>query len=193
MDCIDYWNCSSPKEVTYFSGMRRLHPAPLLLLLVELMLSLSPRKAHFVRCVVVIFSVIGTVWMEERLVLRLTASGRFSNHLVSVLLRYHSVLQQPFLLMVSAYSADMIVSKHISQRWLSVRLFDGVVEWHGKMFVSVVHVKVSNDFYLCDWNVHVGRSPEIQMGEFINHDLMGINKPLSQNKEICNCIAQTNK
>jgi len=28
MDCIDYWKCSSPKEVTYFSGMRRLHPAP---------------------------------------------------------------------------------------------------------------------------------------------------------------------
>ena len=61
------------------------------------------------------------------------------------------------------------------------------------MFVSAVHVKVSNDFYLCNWNVHVGSPPEIQMGEFINHDLFRINKPLSQNKEICNCIAQTSK
>ena len=145
MDCIDYWKCSSPKEVAYFSGMRRLHPAPLLPLLLELMMSLSPREAHFVRCVVVIFSVIGTVWIEGRLVLRyhalrMTASCWFSNHLASVLLRYPSVLQQPFLLtlnpltwkiwrapnnasrwqmgfnsafkglMVSAYSADMIVN-----------------------------------------------------------------------------------
>ena len=61
-------------------------------------------------------------------VLRLTASGRFSNHLVSVLLRYFSVFRQPFLLIVAAYSADMIVTKRISQRWLSVRLLNGTVE-----------------------------------------------------------------
>ena len=95
-----------------------IQPPPPFLLLVELMLSLSPRKAHFVRCVVIL-SVIGTVWMEGKLVLRLTASGWFSNHLVSVLLRYHSVLQQPFLLMVSAYSADMIVSIFHNDCWAS--------------------------------------------------------------------------
>jgi hypothetical protein len=96
------------------------------------MLSLSPREAHFVRCVAVIFSVKHSLDGREAFtsyhVLGTTTSDRFSIRLVSVLLTYLSVLQQPFFLMVSAYSADMIVTKRISQRWLSVRLFDGTVE-----------------------------------------------------------------
>jgi len=121
--CILFRNATSPSS----------SPPPLLPLLVELMLSLSPREAHFVRCVVVIFSVIGTCLDGREActsyhVMRMTASCRCSNHLVFVLLRYLTVLQQPSLLKVSAYSADMIESKHISQRWLSVRLFDGAIE-----------------------------------------------------------------
>jgi hypothetical protein len=70
---------------------------------VELVLSLSPIEAYFVRCVAVIFSVMDSLDGREAFtsyhVLRMTASDRFSNDLVSVLRRYLSVLQL-FLLMV---------------------------------------------------------------------------------------------
>jgi hypothetical protein len=96
------------------------------------MLSPSPREAHFVRCVAVVFSVMDSLNGREAFtsyhVLRMTASDRFSNDLVSLLLRYLSALQQLFLLMVAAHSVDIIVTKHIAHLWLSVRLFDTTVE-----------------------------------------------------------------
>jgi hypothetical protein len=94
-DCIDYWKCSSLKEVTYFSELLRLHPSPLFPLLVELMLSLSPREAHFVRCV------------------------------ASFLLRHLSLLQRLFLLMDPDHSVQLIANKRILPRLLNLRLFDG--------------------------------------------------------------------
>ena len=125
MDCIDYWKCSSPEEVTYFSEMRRLHPAPLFPLLAELMLSLSPREAHFVkmRCHILCDRQSGgrEAYTSYHALL-MTASGRFNNHLVSVLLWYLSILQQPLLLMISGPSANMIVTKRIVQRRLSVHV-----------------------------------------------------------------------